>query len=220
MKNINLALVFVTVMFVSCSTIYKSAQTPDDVYFSPAKNQEEYVRVESGRKKYNYSDSYYDDRYLRMKVNNRNQWNDLDDWFSYDRYSYRYNYFYGTYYNPYTAWHYYYNPYYHNNIIVINPTISTSTATIVKPKPFTIASYSNPNYNNSNKISNIVNVVRTKYNNSNNNYSSGQNNSNYSPAVSEPSRTYSPPPSSNSGSSSGSSSSSSGEVSRPNRGGN
>ena len=224
MKQQSLALAIAIIAFSSCSTIYRNSQTPDDVYFSPAPIQEEYVRVESGKEKYNYSDSYYDDRYLKMKVTDRNRWNDLDDWFAFDRYSYRYNYYYGTYYNPYTTWNYYHNPYFHNTIIVVHPQQSTKTVNIVKPRPFSITAYSNSNYNNINskgKFSNTVNVIRAAYNNSNNNYSNRQNNnSNYSPVYSQPVRTYSPPPSSNSGSSSGSSSSSSGEVSRPTRGGN
>ena len=37
----------------------------------------------------NNDQDYYDDRYLRMKVRNRTQWSDLDDWYYYDnRYSY------------------------------------------------------------------------------------------------------------------------------------
>jgi hypothetical protein len=30
----------------SCTTAYKTGQTPDDVYFSPTRPQDEYVRVE------------------------------------------------------------------------------------------------------------------------------------------------------------------------------
>src|SRR5687767_3827369 len=84
-------------VITSCSTAYKSGQTPDDVYFSPTRPQEEYVRVErdddrryrgdeqrnddrvGGNDYYNY-----DDRSLRMKVRNRQRWNDMD----YDSYSY------------------------------------------------------------------------------------------------------------------------------------
>ena len=32
--------------FSSCSTAYKAGQTPDDVYFSPARETEAYVKVE------------------------------------------------------------------------------------------------------------------------------------------------------------------------------
>lgn len=38
-----IAIAFVT---VSCSTVYKSGQTPDDVYFSPAQDKQEYVVVD------------------------------------------------------------------------------------------------------------------------------------------------------------------------------
>ena len=45
MKSI-LPLLSLLIVFASCTTAYKSGQTPDDVYFSPARPQEEYVRVE------------------------------------------------------------------------------------------------------------------------------------------------------------------------------
>ena len=46
----------------------------------------------------------------------------LDDWYSYERYGYScHNPYYGSYYNPYTSWNYYYNPYCHNNVIAYHP---------------------------------------------------------------------------------------------------
>ncbi|HJS53138.1 MAG TPA: hypothetical protein VJ765_01300, partial [Chitinophagaceae bacterium] len=106
----------------SCTTAYKTGQTPDDVYFSPVRPQDEYVKVnEEEDHKYRYDDEYYDDRYLRMKVHNRTQWGYLDDWYGYDRYSNSANRYYGiyynpytSYYNPYTSWNYYHNPYCRN----------------------------------------------------------------------------------------------------------
>src|SRR5436190_21477494 len=76
----------------SCTTAYKTGQTPDDVYYSPARPQDEYVRVEKKeQQQYRSNDDYYDDRYLRMKVQNRNRWSDLDDWYYYgNRYTYSY----------------------------------------------------------------------------------------------------------------------------------
>ena len=76
----------------SCTTAYKTGQTPDDVYFSPTRPQDEYVRVEEKQDdRYQYDDKYYDDRYLRMKVHNYSQWSTLDAWYAYDRYGYREN---------------------------------------------------------------------------------------------------------------------------------
>ena len=41
--------------FASCSTAYKMGQTPDDVYYSPAKPQSEYASNDRDRE----DDSYY-----------------------------------------------------------------------------------------------------------------------------------------------------------------
>jgi hypothetical protein len=72
----------------SCSTMYKSGPTPDDVYFSPAPVETGYV----GRESYDrnvgrgdYEDGYVDmsDRYLRMKSSSRRRWSAFDDDFMY-----------------------------------------------------------------------------------------------------------------------------------------
>ncbi|HVF81190.1 MAG TPA: hypothetical protein VM884_04630 [Flavisolibacter sp.] len=118
--------------FASCSTAYKTGQTPDDVYFSPERQRDEYVRLEE-RDKRQYSNTSYlndeaarEDRYLRMKTNYR-RYSILDDYDSYT-YSgsnyYRYNdYYRNNNYSCYTTnWNskwgsynpYYYNPYYSN----------------------------------------------------------------------------------------------------------
>ncbi|WP_300604357.1 hypothetical protein [Niabella sp.] len=113
-----------------CTTAYKTGQTPDDVYNSPAPPQDEYANVKkSGEKRYRDYESYdedeyadYDDRYLRMKVRNRYRWSDLDDWYYYgNRYNFSYynNWYYWNdpfYWNspwsPVSYWNMYYNPYY------------------------------------------------------------------------------------------------------------
>ncbi|MBX3239325.1 MAG: hypothetical protein KIT80_18730 [Chitinophagaceae bacterium] len=78
----------------SCSTIYKSGQTPDDVYYSPAPQQRvasnqysddddgyvatrdgEYVNVQTDQDRAAYN---AEDNYLRMKVRNRAMWSSLD----------------------------------------------------------------------------------------------------------------------------------------------
>lgn len=233
MKRQILLLAITAAALSSCTTAYKTGQTPDDVYFSPVRPQDEYVRVEDKRDEYRYDDTYYDDRYLRMKVQNRSQWSYLDDWYSYDRYGYRYNYYYGTYYNPYTSWNYYYNPYCSHNVIVYNPKQPTVAYNVPKPRNFSLNSYTNNNYNNANNSVRMVNIksgARPVYNNTNSNngfsntikqiFSGGNNNSNNS--YSSPSRSYTPSSSSSSGSSGSSSSGSSsgGGASRPSRGGN
>jgi len=221
----------------SCTTAYKTGQTPDDVYFSPTRPQDEYVRVkEKEDYQYQYNDEYYDDRYLRMKVHNPSQWSALDDWYSYDRYGYRVNAIYGTYYNPYTSWNYYYNPYCHNNVIAYNPGHPGQTSvaqSISKPRAFNLASYTGTTFNNANSSIKMnsykVGMVRPVYNNKNNGFSNtlkqifntGSNNNSDNSSYSSPSRSYSPSSSSSgSGGSSGSSGSSSGGgATRPSRGG-
>jgi hypothetical protein len=67
-----------------CSAVYQSGQTPDDLYFSPGKDlsASEVRKQNNDEEQYQQQVSTIDDRYLRMKVSNRNQWNTLDD-FSY-----------------------------------------------------------------------------------------------------------------------------------------
>jgi len=112
------------IAFVSCSTAYKTGQTPDDVYFSPARERDEYVRVEKNDdRQYRDDESYREDRYLRMKTSYR-RYLVLDD---YDYYTgsnyygnydlYRYNnwgYYNRGYVTPPFYTSYYYNPYYYN----------------------------------------------------------------------------------------------------------
>jgi hypothetical protein len=131
MKSVLPALSFV-LLFASCTTAYKSGQTPDDVYFSPQRPQDEYVRIDDKKERYQYDDRGEDDRYLRMKVRNRQLWSDLDFYYN-DPFAYRYNlitppYFYSTPWNYYNSWNYYYNPYainyynpYATKVYVINP---------------------------------------------------------------------------------------------------
>jgi hypothetical protein len=242
MKRQILLLAITAAAFSSCTTAYKSGQTPDDVYFSPARPQDEYVRVEE-KEEYRYNDDYYDDRYLRMKVHNRTRWSYLDDWYSYDRYGYQANYYYGSYYNPYTSWNYYHNPYCRNNIIIYHPGTSVAQQNNPKPRTFNIASYTNTNYNTGNNNINIKaykpTAGRPVYSNTNSSkglsnsikqiFSNGNNSSSNNNSYSPPSRSYTPssssPASSNSSGSSGSSSGSSGSsgggggASRPSRGG-
>lgn len=94
----------------SCATAFKNGQTPDDVYFSPAREitaVEEEVIPEREKQQYQEYISSMDDRYLRMKVANRNRWGSLDnfDYWNDSRYDFN-NYYNGSYYNnlnPY-AW--------------------------------------------------------------------------------------------------------------------
>lgn len=242
MKSAFLLPVVLVIALSSCTTAYKTGQTPDDVYYSAARPQGEEDKTEKEeRRDYTYNNDYYDDRYLRMKVRNRYQWNDLNDWYNYDRYSYGYNYAFGSYNNPYNSWHYFYNPYcccQGNYNSYSNPKIALIKP-VVRPASFNLGGYTNTNYNNSNangKSATRAGSSRPVYNNSNGKgfsntirtIFSGNNNNNNSnsSSSSSSSRTYTPSnnnSSSSSSSSSGSSSSGSsggssgGSVSRPTR---
>ncbi len=110
-------------MLGSCSSAYRQTQTPDDVYFSPGKTQE-YAEVQKDRRsdRYDRYDEYDDytssneDRYLRMKIQNRYRWNGLDNYDYWYSPSYAYNNYYGfNSFNPYTfnSWgmNFYYSPF-------------------------------------------------------------------------------------------------------------
>jgi hypothetical protein len=58
----------------SCSSVYKSGQTPDDVYYSPAK-----AIADKEERQQDYT-TKQDDNYLRMKVRNCNRWSRIDDY--------------------------------------------------------------------------------------------------------------------------------------------
>ncbi len=75
-----LPLLSLSIIFASCSATYKSGQTPDDVYFSPARPQQEYVTTqkEDDRQNQGREDEYRDDRYLRIKLHNR-RWSNYED---------------------------------------------------------------------------------------------------------------------------------------------
>jgi hypothetical protein len=233
----------------SCTTAYKTGQTPDDVYFSPAPPQEEYVRVDKKEDQYRrgadtYSDDYYEDRFLRMRLTNRYRWSALDDYYFYNAYAYnaygRYDNWYSPW-NSYWTWNTYYNPYcggvpyYPGTVIIKNPRVYTppSRAAVFNPNSYinnvnakqAIGSRVNSSYNNNNS---------NRYNNNNSNrstlgqsvkkvFSSSNSNSgsNYSNSSnnSTPSRSYNSSSNSSSSSSrsSGGSSGGGGSSSRPPR---
>ena len=238
-----LSIIIVAAVFSSCSSVYRSGQTPDDVYFSPARETDSYVRVDSrddNRYSRNNYDSY-DDRWLRMRVRNRLRWSAFDDYYlndwRYNTWSYNYYNPYGwnTYWNNYYSWNSFYNPYCHR-VIVVSPKVNPQVYT--KLRNFSLASYTNTKYsiaNTRSAKSGIRLSPNSNYNNSNSFgsalrkvFSGNSNNNSYTPSSSSsrPSRTYTPPSTSGSSSSgsrssgsSSSGSSSGGGVSRPTRGG-
>ena len=178
MKSKILLLSLTVALFTSCTTAYKTGQTPDDVYYSPTRPEdEEYVKNErkEDRNVRSYDEEYYEDQYLRMKIRDRYRWSELDDPYYYSR---RYNrsvYNCGCFNNPwtpYTYWNNYYNPYY-QNYVIINPKTST---TYNAPRTFNLNTYNNNALTNSN-------YSNPKYNgssssNNNNTYNSPRNNTN------------------------------------------
>ena len=147
--------------FTSCS-VYKSGQTPDDVYFSPgAERGDAYVNVEERqdqRYSRSYEDSYYDDQYLRMRVRNRYRWSAFDDYYGLN--DWRYNSMYYNSWNPYSwgggsafhwnnywTWNNWYNPYC-GSWVIVNP--KTSPGNYSRLRNFSLGSYTNSGFNNGN----------------------------------------------------------------------
>lgn len=210
MKTKILLLALSAAAFSSCSTVYKSGQTPDDVYFSPVRIIEEKQENTRDEVRNEPADNYQ----ISMGIRDR-RWRDFRDDYDYDNSPYHYacNKF---------NFGYYYNPYYYPWAIY------TGKATYSKPvnttpRMINLNSYNgyNPNVA-SGKTTGSTNWSNPsyKYNNSNGAKDRGRRiilpSSNSS--SSNDTRTYTPSSGSSSGSSS-SGSSSSGSVSRPGRGG-
>ncbi len=203
--NTKLLLLSIAVAAVSsCTTTYKTGQTPDDVYYSPARYYD--VSKNNNDNDKNVNHYYSDERQIRMGINDW-RWRTFDNDIYYNPYAYGYNY--GYYYNPY----YYPYPIY-NPIIVV-----TQNPKVITPRTINLGGYGT-GYNNTNtgsttKMGGYVAPVRN-YNNSNkyNSRKSDYNN------TSESNRSYTPTynnSSNNSSNSSSSGNSSSSETSRPAR---
>lgn len=210
--------------FSSCSTAYKTGQTPDDVYYSPARVvevKEKQQGDQDDRKQGSYRRAV--DYEITMGIRDR-RWRDFRDDYEYNNSPYHYmtcnTYNYGYYYNPY---------YYPWAIYTVKPTYTAPANTtprminlntysgynsrVAAGKTFSTVTWINPatQYNNSNRSINRSETrqyIVPSYSNSNSSSSSGNN-----------SRSYTPSSGSSSSSSGSSGSSSSGSVSRPGRGG-
>lgn len=216
MKNRLLLFVLSVVAFTSCTTLYKSGQTPDDVYYSPVRQYGE-VTTQREERTDDYN-NYNEDRQIRMGIGDP-RWRYLDNDISYNPYMYGYNY--GYYYNPY----YYPLPVYNPVVVVTtpNPKVSTprmvnlntygngyvNTNTTVNPKTGIPVTMPVRSYNSGSRVGNVLRNIVTpqasRYNNSNSNSNNSQSNRTYTPA---PAR-----------SSSSSTPASSGSVTRPVRSG-
>lgn len=101
-------------LVTGCSSAYKASQTPDDVYFSPARK----VTAERNVAKEDRYEDYQstgDDRYLRMKIRNRDRWSMIDDYSYWNDSRYVPSYSYGYYTNNWNNAYSWNNPYAINN---------------------------------------------------------------------------------------------------------
>jgi hypothetical protein len=132
----------IALLFASCTTAYKSGQTPDDVYFSPARPQDEYVRKhteESEQRTYSDEMAERDDRYLRMKIRDHRYADLYDDYYSYNPYYYHYvngGLNYNSPFSSYSYWNYYYNPYCTHTY-----TANLKTPIYTRPRTFDLSVY-------------------------------------------------------------------------------
>ncbi|GEO08537.1 hypothetical protein [Segetibacter aerophilus] len=101
-------------VITSCSSAYKASQTPDDVYYSPAREGVQKKTV--NRDRYEDYVASEDDQYLRMKIRNRDRWAGIDDYTYWNdsryvpSYNYNYDYYRNNVYNSY-VWNNWYSPY-------------------------------------------------------------------------------------------------------------
>jgi hypothetical protein len=219
--NVKILLIACTaISLASCSTAYRSGQTPDDVYFSPVRVVEEKEDDTEEEQQQDRVDQA-EEREIRMATRDR-RWRDWDNDCNcscdYDPYRYGWNY--GYYYNPY----YYPYPVY-SGPIYINPKNDAPRTTNLggyNPKTLVV---SNPKTGETKWSSNIPKTYNTS-NNSGSKSGSGisrriltnssSNNSSSNNRSYEPARTNTSSSSSSSGSSSGGRSSGA-PVSRPGR---
>lgn len=193
MKSPILLLAVTIAAFSSCTTAYKSGQTPDDVYYSPARPQEEYVRVEKNDDRYyqGRGQDYYEDRFLRMRLTNRYRWSALDDYYFHNTYAYNAYGYYNNWYSPwnsYWAWNSFYNPYnpycgglpyyyYPGGVITKNPTAYTppSRAAVFNPNSYLNAGSQRSTTGSRGIMNSYNNNNGPRYNNNNNNNSRTSN---------------------------------------------
>jgi hypothetical protein len=204
----------------SCSTAYKTGQTPDDVYYSPAKVVEERKETKREEQRYEKTNSDYE---ITMGIRDR-RWRDFRNDYEYDYSPYNYCY------SGYTNHGYYYNPYYYpwaiyTTKVTYRPAVNTTprmvnlnayngyNTRVAAGKTNGTSFYSNSSsqYNNSNRSSSRVTTLLRQTVEPTQGSSSSNNTRTYTPSSSSSSSSGS--------SSSGSSSSGSSSGGRPARGG-
>ncbi len=83
MRHRILLLVVAAAVFGSCTTMYKSGQTPDDVYYSPGREVPAYVETKTNPEENARQNEDLSDAYLRMKTYDRNRWSTFDNDYMY-----------------------------------------------------------------------------------------------------------------------------------------
>lgn len=83
MRHRILLLVVASAAFGSCTTMYKSGQTPDDVYYSPGREIPAYVETKKDPEETAKRSEDNSDAYLRMKTYDRNRWSSFDNDYMY-----------------------------------------------------------------------------------------------------------------------------------------
>lgn len=198
-----MAVLATATILAGCSTAYRTGQTPDDVYFSPARNNSGYVVTddEDGNGRYNASAVPMEDRYLRMKTFGGSRWRSFDDDYSYWNNPYWNNrayfdmYSYGGFnsiglnsltlgnpfmFNPVS---YYYSPfspmYYGQPVVVLNTFKTTVAPRNSGPRVYNLSNYNPPRQTTGYSKFGNVNISGSS-NNSNyyrsNNYNTGGSN--------------------------------------------
>ena len=196
MKINFLLLTIITAAITSCSTSYKTGQTPDDVYYSPARLQTDEVRRD--RDENNTVDNTVytspEDREIRRRVHSRR----------YRRYDDRYNYPYGyngpVYGNPKTGTTQNTSEPRKTNLGAYTPKSTTpdsasatnskfgKTGTIIRTTN-PVRTFNNSNSSSTNKGTTVGNAIRKIFSTDNGNYNYNNNN-NSNNSNSSPSRTF------------------------------
>ena len=193
-----------TTTIMSCSTSYKTGQTPDDVYYSPARLQTDNVRRDDDNKKVRDNSVYTtpDDRYIRRRVHNQ-RYRRYDDRYDYPYgYSNGYNNGYPVYTNPKTNTTQNTSQPRKTNLGAYSP--NTTTPDSVKsynPKsgnintsptnPVRTFGSGNSSTNNGSALGNLIRrIFNGDSNSNNNNYNNSNNNYNNSNSNNSSSRTF------------------------------
>ena len=139
----------------SCSTAYKIHQTPDDVYYSPRPQRNDYVQVkneEDTEDRNVYNNSSPEDREVLRPVNTR-RW----------RRHHRYDYGYDAYGYPYGSS---YNPYGYNNYPVYVDPKSGRSSTYKSTRKYNLGTYTKPSvtYTTDPKTGRIITAPSTSPN--------------------------------------------------------